>query len=54
MELSADEPTIFLINGVHTKPKPKTNPNPKLRGSFLGIKYDQKNIVGSFFWSYFI
>ena len=37
MELSADEPTIFLISGVHTKPKPKTNPNPKLRGSFLGM-----------------
>ena len=37
MQLSADEPTIFLISGVHTKPKPETNPNPKLRGSFLGM-----------------
>ena len=39
-----NEPTICLPSRVHTKPKPKTNPNPKL--SFFREKYC------SFFWPY--
>ena len=29
-----NEPTLFLPSGVHTKSKPKINPNPKLLGFF--------------------
>ena len=32
-----NEPTIVLPSGLHTNPKPKTNPNPKLRVIFTVI-----------------
>ena len=52
-----NEPTLFLLSGVHTIAK-KSNPGPKKKGVRVRLGFGlvctplSQNIVGSFFWPY--